>query len=139
MRVIPIYARAGLTGFESPAEEYRELELSLEQLLIAHPSATFLGLVQGDSMEGRGIYEGDVLVVDRSLREVDDDVIVGTYNGEFVCKIINVTHRLLLSANEKYQSQTIHDYDNFKCEGVVTSSFRLHRFHAQLHKLLCSL
>ena len=139
MRIIPIFASAGLTGFESPAEEYRELGLSLDQLLVNHPNATFIGLVQGDSMEGVGIFDGDVLIVDRSLTAVDGDVIVGNYNGEFVCKIINKTNRLLLSANSKHQAQVIHDYDSFKSEGVVTCSLRLHRFNPLLQSLLCSL
>lgn len=56
MRIIPIYASAGLIGFESPAEEYRQLDLSLDQLLIIHPNATFMGFARGDSMQGVGIY-----------------------------------------------------------------------------------
>ena len=56
MNIIPIRARAGITGFESPAEEYRQLPLSLDELLIDHPSSTFIGRANGDSMEGFGIF-----------------------------------------------------------------------------------
>ncbi|WP_300482557.1 S24 family peptidase [Shewanella sp.] len=127
MRIIPIYASAGLTGFESPAEEYRQLGLSLDQLLIIHPNVTFMGFARGDSMQGVGIYFGDLLIVDRHETARDGDVIVANFNGEFVCKILDKTSRLLLSANEQFQPQPIHDYDTFSIEGVVVSSIRCHR------------
>ncbi len=67
MKVIPIFAHAGITGFESPAEEYTQLALDLGQLLIEHPCATFLGYACGDSMQDVGIFDKDLLIVDRSL------------------------------------------------------------------------
>lgn len=139
MRIIPIYASAGLTGFESPAEEYRQLGLSLDQLLIIHPNATFMGFARGDSMQGVGIYFGDLLIVDRHETARDGDVIVANYNGEFVCKIIDKTRRLLLSANEQFQPKPIHDYDTFNIEGVVVSSIRFHRQNPTLANLKCML
>ncbi len=50
MKVLPIYVEAGISGFESPAAEYKELNLSLEELLLQHPNATFFGLANGRSM-----------------------------------------------------------------------------------------
>ena len=96
MKVIPIFAEAGISGFESTAAEYKELGLSLDQLLIKHPNATFIGQANGDSMQGVGIFNGDLLIVDRSLTAKDGDIIVANYNGCFVCKIINKTQALLL-------------------------------------------
>ncbi len=63
MKVIPIRAQAGLIGFESAAAEYTEMELSLDELLIEKPSATWIGLAQGHSMELDGIFDGDILIV----------------------------------------------------------------------------
>ncbi len=57
MKVIPISAHAGITGFESPATEYTQLSLDLDELLVEHPSATFIGRACGDSMQGLGIFE----------------------------------------------------------------------------------
>jgi len=116
MRIIPIHASAGITGFESPAAEYGQLGLSLDELLVVHPSATFIGIAKGDSMQGVGIFYGDLLIVDRA-----------NFNGEFVCKILDKKHRMLLSSNEQHQPQPIHDYDNFTIEGVVIRSIRCHR------------
>ncbi|GGY95066.1 LexA family protein [Shewanella fodinae] len=126
MRVIPIYASAGITGFESPAAEYHQLPLSLDELLVEHPSATFFCQASGDSMQGVGIFDGDVLIVDRHITMINGDVIVANINGEFVCKCIDTTRKLLLSANEAYQPVPVSEFDTFSVEGVVIRS--IHNF-----------
>ncbi|WP_394131985.1 LexA family protein [Shewanella maritima] len=127
MNIIPILASAGITGFESPAADYKQLPLSLDELLIEHPSATFIGQAMGDSMQGVGIYDGDILIVDRHVDMRNLDVIVANYNGTFVCKIIDKVNRQLLSANENHMSTAITEHDTFSVEGVVVRSIRCHR------------
>jgi DNA polymerase V len=127
MKIIPVYIEAGISGFESPAAEYRELNLSLEELLLQHPNATFFGLANGRSMEGRGIFNGDVLVVDRVEHISNGSVIVANFNGCFVCKIIDTDNALLLSASDEHKAIKITDSDDFQIEGVVNVSFRLHK------------
>jgi len=127
MKFIPITASAGITGFESPASDYLQLPLSLDALLIEHPSATFIGKADGHSMQGVGIYSGDILIVDRHVTAKNFDVIVANYNGEFICKLINITERLLLSANPQYKPIAINEGDQFTIEGVVIRSIRCHR------------
>lgn len=122
MFVIPIYIEAGITGFESPAAEYTELGISLDELVIKHPNATFIGLASGQSMQDVGIFDGDLLIVDRAENVSTGDVIVASYNGTFVCKIIDKANRLLISASKNYKSVYISEDDDFKLEGVVTSS-----------------
>ncbi|MEZ8143867.1 LexA family protein [Enterovibrio sp. FF113] len=134
MTIIPILASAGITGFESPAGDYRQLPLSLDELLVEHPSATFIGKASGDSMQGVGIFDGDILIVDRHVTARDGDVIVANLNGEFICKLLDVSRRLLLSANDKYSSVAITQHDTFTIEGVVIRSIRCHR----QSPLLCS-
>ncbi|MEZ8027542.1 MULTISPECIES: translesion error-prone DNA polymerase V autoproteolytic subunit [Enterovibrio] len=134
MNIIPIFASAGITGFESPASDYRQLPLSLDELLVEHPSATFIGKASGESMQGVGIFDGDILVVDRHVTARDGDVIVANLNGEFICKLLDVPRRLLLSANDKYSSVAITKHDTFTIEGVVIRSIRCHR----QSPLLCS-
>ncbi|EJL6877273.1 translesion error-prone DNA polymerase V autoproteolytic subunit [Vibrio cholerae] len=129
MKVIPIYARAGITGFESPAAEYKQLSISLDDLLIQHPSATFIGRASGDSMQGVGIFDGDVLIVDRHIDAENHNVIVANFNGEFVCKIIDTERQLLLSANNNMKPIRIDECDTFSSEGVVTCSLRIHRLN----------
>ena len=127
MRIIPIAASAGITGFESPAAEYLQLGLSLDEILVQHPSSTFIGLAQGESMQGVGIFDGDLLIVDRHEYAKSGDVIVANFNGEFVCKIIDMQRRMLVSSNEQYLPVTIYEHDDFSIEGVVIRSIRCHR------------
>tara|TARA_R110001583_G_scaffold22377_7_gene84030 strand:+ start:33186 stop:33596 length:411 start_codon:yes stop_codon:yes gene_type:complete len=127
MKFIPITASAGITGFESPASDYLQLPLSLDALLIEHPSATFIGKADGHSMQGVGIFSGDILIVDRHVTVKDRDVIVANFNGEFICKILNIKERLLLSANPRYKNIAINEDDQFTIEGVVIRSIRCHR------------
>lgn len=127
MNVIPISASAGITGFESPAAEYSQLAFDLDELLIEHPSSTFIGRAYGDSMQGVGIFDGDLLIVDRHVTVSNHDVIVANLNGEFVCKLLDTQRRLLVSANESIQPVPINDYDTFSIEGVVIRSIRCHR------------
>ena len=101
--------------------------MSLDQLLINNPDATFIGLAQGQSMQGTGIFDGDLLLVDRSLQVKDGDVIVANYNGCFTCKFIDKKHARLLSASALHKPVQISPEDEFQIEGVVTSSIRLHR------------
>lgn len=127
MKVIPVYIEAGISGFESPAAEYKELSLSLEELLLQHPNATFFGLANGRSMEGQGIFNGDVLVVDRAEHVSNGAIIVANFNGCFVCKIIDTENALLLSASKEHKPIEISAADDFQIEGVVNVSFRLHK------------
>lgn len=136
MFVIPIFIEAGITGFESPAAEYTELGISLDELIIKHPNATFIGLASGQSMQDVGIFDGDLLVVDRAENVSTGDVIVASYNGTFVCKIIDKPNRLLISASKNYSSVYISAEDDFKLEGVVTTSIRLHKNKVELSRCM---
>lgn len=124
---IPLKAQAGITGFESPAAEYTQLSLTLDQILIDHPSATYLGVVEGESMTGVGIFPHDILVVSRAEKVMSGDVIVATLNGNFVCKIADTKNMRLLSSAKGFQTYQLNDGDDFIVEGVVTRSIRMHR------------
>ncbi len=127
MKFIPIFIHAGISGFESPAAEYQELGLSLDQLIISNPNATFFGLAKGESMVKAGIFDGDLLIVDRAKELNNGDVIVANYNGCFTCKYIDKENAQLLSASLDYKPVKISPEDEFQLEGVVTCSLRLHR------------
>ena len=75
-----------VAGFPSPAEQYLEPPLDLNELLVRRPAATYFVRVEGDSMVGAGIHDGDLLVVDRSLRPADGDVIIASVDGDFTVK-----------------------------------------------------
>ena len=118
---------ANATGFGAAADDYAERGIDLNEQLIKNKPATFFFKMKGDAMQQVGIFDGDILIVDRQETARHGDVIVANFNGEFVCKILDKTHRMLLSSNEQHQPQPIHDYDNFTIEGVVIRSVRCHR------------
>lgn len=82
-----------VAGFPSPAEQYQETPLDLNELLVKRPAATFFVKVQGDSMIGEGIRDGDLLVVDRSLRPASGDVIIACVDGDFTVKTLRLGER----------------------------------------------
>ena len=75
-----------VAGFPSPAEQYLEPPLDLNEFLIKRPAATYFVRVEGDSMIGAGIHDGDLLIVDRSLRPASGDVIIASIDGDFTVK-----------------------------------------------------
>ena len=136
LKVIPVFAQAGISGFQSPAAEYRQLTLDLDELLIEHPTATFIGQAKGDSMTGVGIFDGDLLIVDRAANASSLDVVVANLNGSFVCKLFDRKASLLLSPGSNQQGQQLRDGDIFEEEGIVIRSVRLHRYARQLSQCL---
>jgi DNA polymerase V len=126
MRVIPIFCDCGITGFESPAAEYKEMGLSLDELLIKNPNATFIGVASGNSMEGVGIFSGDLLIVDRSRETKNGSIIVANFNGNFICKILDKINNRLLSASTNHKPVYLTENDVFQLEGSVPISIRKH-------------
>ena len=77
-------------GFPSPAEQYLEPPLDLNELLVKRPAATYFVRVEGDSMIEAGIHDGDLLVVDRSLRPASGDIIIASVDGDFTVKTLRL-------------------------------------------------
>lgn len=82
----PLLVRPVPAGFPSPATDYYEERLSLDEHLIEHAEATFFVRVKGKSMTDFGIHDGDLLVVDRALEPVDRSVVVAVVDGQFTVK-----------------------------------------------------
>ena len=80
-----------VAGFPSPAEQYLEPPLDLNELLVKRPAATYFVRVEGDSMTGDGIHNDDLLVVDRSLTPATGDVVIASLDGEFTVKRYRVS------------------------------------------------
>ncbi len=125
--LIPFVGSTVSAGFPSPADDYLEPALDLNQYLIKNPEASFLVRVSGDSMIQVGIFAGDVLIVDRSLVASSGDTVIAVFNREFlVKKFLSVSGKIILrSANPKYLDLVIEvnselsDLD-FEIWGVVT-------------------
>ena len=109
-------------GFPSPAQDYVEQTLDLNELCIKHPAATFFVKVQGDSMIDAGIFYGDILVVDRSLQPAHGDTVVAAVNGEFTVKQLQLRPVVqLLPRNALFSPIAINDESELNIFGVVTN------------------
>lgn len=84
--MVPLAAHGLCAGFPSPADDHLDDAIDLNRLLVRNPPSTFLWRVDGESMRDAGIYHGDLLVVDRSIRPLDGDVVVATVLGEHSLK-----------------------------------------------------
>ena len=109
-------------GFPSPADDYLDLPIDLNEYLVENSAATFYIRVSGNSMQDEGIDDGDLLVVDRSKTPKNNDVIIGVLNGEFTVKKIQKTKTKLfmVAANKKYKKIQITEEMDFSVWGVVT-------------------
>lgn len=89
---LPLYSDRVSAGFPSPASDYEEERIDLNETLIRHPSTTFLVRAQGDSMVGAGIFDQDLLVVDRSLTAKDGAIVIAVVFGELTVKRLQIQH-----------------------------------------------
>ena len=113
-------------GFPSPADDYLEGRIDLNEQLIKHPAATFFVRVSGDSMTGAGIQDGDLLIVDRAAEVTTGCIVVARVLDEFTLKRIRkVGSRVfLVPENDRYPAMEITEGSDFEIWGRVTGSVR---------------
>ena len=121
---IPLFVDSISAGFTSPADDYIDEKLDINKHLIKHPEATFYVKAKGNSMINIGIYEGDILIVDRAITPVNNSIVIGVVNGEFTVKRINKSDDkfYLIPENEDYPPIEITETMDFKIWGVVTNA-----------------
>ncbi len=126
--VLPFSQSYVKAGFPSPAQDYIEDRVDIFNRIVRHPTATFLVRAKGDSMEGKGIQDGDILVVDRSLLAKNNSIIVAYIDGEFTVKrfVKSVSKVYLYPANDNYKPIEITKENDFLIWGVVT--YVLHEY-----------
>ncbi|TFG89809.1 MAG: translesion error-prone DNA polymerase V autoproteolytic subunit [Syntrophobacterales bacterium] len=119
----PLFLVPVSAGFPSPAEDYIEGNLDLNKHLIKHPAATFFVKVSGSSMIDAGIHDGDILIVDRSLKPANKKVVIAVVNGELTVRRIRVTKDkvILISENKEYKPLQVEEEMAFEVWGVVTN------------------
>lgn len=119
----PVLLTGVPAGFPSPADDYIDRWLDLNEYLVRNKASTFFMRVTGDSMEGAGIFDGDLLVVDKSLEPVDGQVVIAEIDGSIrVKRLLRKGERCWLeSANPKYPLVEVRD-EGARIWGVVTSS-----------------
>ncbi|RLA22126.1 MAG: DNA polymerase V [Gammaproteobacteria bacterium] len=120
---IPLFNCRVAAGFPSPADDYIEQTLDLNQLLIQKPAATFFVRAEGDSMIGAGIHSNDILVVDRSIEAVPGKVVICALNDELTVKRLarKQGQLVLMAENSDYPDIPIQDEVELVIWGVVTN------------------
>ena len=122
---IPLFSEAVSAGFPSPAQDYIEKTLDLNELCIKRPAATFFVRVEGNSMIQAGIYAGDILVVDRSVIAEHRDTVIVAIHGEMTVKELELRPKVrLVPRNPDYPVIEIPEGTALDIFGVVTNVIR---------------
>lgn len=123
---LPLYLSTVAAGFPSPADDHIEKRLDPRDYLIENNTTTFFVRVQGHSMIDAGIFDNDVLVVDRSLTATVGDIILAILDGEFTVKTLGKSKLgpRLIPANKSFPVIEIKEGQSFEVWGVVTGSMR---------------
>ena len=118
----PLFSHSISAGFPSPASDYIDQRLDLTQYLGMHSEATFFLRVQGDSMQGAGIFDGDLLIVDRSVQAKSGNVVVAVVDGEFTVKRLQRRAGVtwLKAENPAYPPIELRDGQELEVWGVVS-------------------
>ena len=123
---LPLYSCHVQAGFPSPADEHIETMLDLNEYLIQHPSSTFVVRATGDSMQGIGIFSGDLLVVDRSIEAQHGHIVIAVLDGQLTVKRLHQQPGdcQLLAENPDYPPIVMNEEQTLQIWGVVVHTIR---------------
>jgi len=116
-------------GFPSPAEDHQVARLDLIELLSSHPQATYFMRIAGSSMTEAGIFDGDIVVINRALEPQHGDIVLAIVDNDFTCKRLHQSNGQvrLKSANPAYPDIRFKDGQTLEIWGVVTAALKLFR------------
>ena len=118
---LPLYGTSVSCGFTSPAEDHVENQLSLDEYLVSNPNATFFVRSSGDSMTGAGIFNGDLLIIDRSIEPKNNHIVLAIVDTEFTVKrLVKKAENITLKAeNPQFSDIHVNKQQHFMIWGVV--------------------
>ena len=118
---LPLAEESVAAGFPSPAEDFIDISIDLNEQLIQHPASTFFLRVSGHSMTGAGIYDGDLLIVDRSLDPIPGHIVIAIMDGAFTVKRFTYYHGIprLEAENPDYPPLELHNFNSVQIWGVA--------------------
>ena len=123
---LPVFGHKVAAGFPSPADDYIEGRLSLDEHLIGKKDATFFVYAQGNSMIGAGIYDGDLLVVDKSITPTSGQIVIAIVDGNFTIKrlVLRDNKTILKPENPRFKAIELQEGQELLIWGVVTSAIK---------------
>ncbi len=116
---LPLFSTRVAAGFPSPADDYIESRLDLNEYLIHSPSSSYFVRACGDSMTEYGIQDGALLIVDRAVTPRQGHIVIAAINGELTCKLLDIANQQLLAGNSAYPPISINEESDLSIEGVV--------------------
>tara|TARA_Y100001970_G_scaffold288149_1_gene414643 strand:+ start:18804 stop:19205 length:402 start_codon:yes stop_codon:yes gene_type:complete len=121
---IPLFNDPVSAGFPSPADDYIEENIDLNEYLLKNPFSTFFLRINGDSMINSGIHDKDLIIVDKSLTPKPGDIVIAMIDGEFTVKRFSMkNNQLYLKAeNQNYPDFNFEDHNDIQIWGVVIYS-----------------
>ena len=121
-KYFPFASEGVSAGFPSPAEDFKELKISIDQEVVKNESATFFARVDGQSMQGAGLDDGDLIVIDRSKEPENGKIAVCFIDGEFTVKRLKVEEDCvyLMPENSKYKALKVTSENQLIIWGIVT-------------------
>nr|WP_315447120.1 S24 family peptidase [uncultured Pseudomonas sp.] len=127
-RKLPLCLFQVPAGFPSPAADHIEAHISLDEVLNIRAPHVYLVKITGESMQGAGIFDGDLAVVDRSLEPAHGHIVVALLNNDPLCKRLCIRGKdvILLSENPKYPPRYVMEGDELAIWGVIIGSVRSH-------------
>ncbi|BDR54467.1 hypothetical protein KIMH_05780 [Bombiscardovia apis] len=134
-QLVPVALEAVHAGFPSVAQDYFSGEFSFDEHVIVHPNSTFIVRVAGDSMIGAGIFDNDLLIVDRSLTPTDGDVVIAILNDELTVKRLRCQGQqtYLHAENPAYPDFHPLEGEELVVWGVVTGNYHWQRADTSTH------
>jgi len=121
-KYFPLASEGISAGFPSPAEDFKELKISIDQEVVKNESATFFARVDGQSMQGAGLDDGDLIVIDRSQEPENGKIAVCFIDGEFTVKRLKVEDDCiyLMPENSRYKALKVTSENQLIIWGIVT-------------------
>ena len=125
---LPLIKGGVSAGFPSPAQDFIDDSIDLNKYLIKKPITTFIISVDGNSMQGAGINDKDLLIVDKSLEPKNGDIAVCVLDGEYILKRLSVDKEgiWLMPENKNFKPRKITEFNDFEIWGIVTFSIQKH-------------
>lgn len=123
---IPLFSHKVIAGFPSPADDHIEGRLSLDEHLIANKDATFFVRAQGNSMNRAGIFDGDLLIVDKSILPSSGQIVIAIIDGESTVKrlVLRDNKTILKPENSRFKEIILREGQELFIWGVVTSTIK---------------
>ncbi len=115
---------ANATGFGAAADDYMERGIDLNEQLIRNKPATYFFKMKGDAMKDAGIFDNDILIVDRSIKNAGGRIVVAVLNGELMVRRFhqNFSSAFLIPENDRYKTINLSEFGEFAIWGVVIYS-----------------